>query len=70
MDEENHLSLAVTHNFMNKFVAMYLFLFLISYKFCVLRFFFLGLAWRSNQEQEYNCHDPLPCHKERYHCKP
>ena len=40
MDEANHLSLAVTHNFMNKFVAMYLFFFLISYKFCVLRFFF------------------------------
>ena len=52
MDEANHLSLAVTHIFMNKFVAMYLFFFLISYKCCILRFFFLGLAWRSNQEQE------------------
>ena len=27
MDEANHLSLAVTHIFMNKYVAMYLFFF-------------------------------------------
>ena len=40
MDEANHISLAVTHIFMNKYVAMYLFFFLISYKCCILRFFF------------------------------